>query len=91
MAKIVQGEQKWSAVIRCAHPVCGIGLNRVDGCFSLIRIELKDIQHSTDWEGDTTFWVDCPACGQKLYPEWQIGNGPLNVILSKENNARRTA
>lgn len=90
MARLVQGNTSWSAVIRCAHPVC-CGLNRVDGCFALIEITLSDIRHRTDFEGDTTFWVDCPACGQKLYPEWQICNGPLNTILSKEENLRRSS
>ncbi|NQV90792.1 hypothetical protein HQ487_05325 [Candidatus Uhrbacteria bacterium] len=89
MAKIVAGEKKWSVTIRCAHPVCGMGVNRVDGCFALIEIELEDIDHSTDWEGDTTFWVICPSCGQKLYPKWQIGDGPLNVILRTQENAER--
>ncbi|HBP00065.1 MAG: hypothetical protein UU48_C0003G0013 [Candidatus Uhrbacteria bacterium GW2011_GWF2_41_16] len=78
MATVIEGPQEWSTVIRCAHPVCGFGLHRVEGCFSLIRITLADIKHSTDYEGDTTFWVDCPCCGQRLYPEWQIGKGPLN-------------
>ena len=89
MATIVEGNRTWSAVIRCADPVCGMGLNRVDGCFSLIEITLGDIQHRTDSDGDTYFWVICPSCGQKLYPKWQIGDGPLNVILRRKRNNRR--
>ncbi len=87
MARIIEGNKEWSATIRCAHPVCG-ALNRVDGCFALIEIGLHDIKHITDYEGDTSFWVICPACGQKLYPEWQIGRGPLNVILSRSQNRK---
>ena len=83
MAKVIEGNKEWSATIRCAHPVCGGRLNRVDGCFALIEIGLEDIKHSTDYDGDTSFWVHCPSCGQQLYPEWQIGSGPLNVVLSK--------
>lgn len=84
MAKVVQGQSKWSAVIRCAHPVT-FGLYRVDGCFSLIEITLDDIQSHRDWEGDWTHWVDCPSCGQKLYVRWQIGDGPLRAIEARSS------
>jgi|GEM_PF-3551255 len=81
MATVVEGQPEWSAVIRCAHPTCGCGLNRVDGCFALIAITPRDIKHSRDFEGGITFWVDCPACGQHLYPAWQVGKGPLENSL----------
>jgi len=83
VAKVVEGSDKWSATIRCAHPVCGIGLHRVDGCFARIEITHDDIHARKDWEGDWSFWVICPACGQKLYPKWQIGSGPFETIKKK--------
>jgi len=86
MATIVHGNKEWSAVIRCAHPVCGGGLYRVDGCFALIEITLDDIKSSVDYEGDRSYWVVCPSCGQTLYPEWQIGNGPLENSLKHNEN-----
>ena len=88
MARILEGNKEWSAAIRCASAVCGGRLNRVDGCFALIEITLGDIKHSTDYEGDTSFWVVCPSCGQKLYPEWQIGKGPLEASLNLSRNRK---
>lgn len=88
MAKIVQGNKEWSAVIRCAQSVYNQA--RVDGCFAQIEIGLNDIQASCDCEGDWSFWVICPACGQKLYPEWQIGKGPLEVVKSRRNQRRES-
>lgn len=88
MAKIVSKERPWKAVIRCAHPVC-YGLYRVDGCFALFEIGLEDIDGSRDWEGDWTFWVTCPNCGQKLYPEWQIGDRPLEAVKERILNRKR--
>jgi hypothetical protein len=85
MAKIIEGAEKWSAVIRCAHPVYGGRLNRVDGCFSLIEITLEDIKHSRDFEGDISYWVECPSCSQKLYPEWQIGRAALENSLKNKH------
>ena len=89
MAKIVEGPSEWSAVIRCAHPVCS-GLYRVDGCFAQIEIGLDDIHAHCDGDGDWSFWVFCPSCGQKLYPEWQIGKGPLEVVKSRRNQRRQS-
>lgn len=90
MAQIVAGEKKWAAVIRCAHPVCGYGLNRVDGCFAMIQIGLDDIQASKDYEGDWSFWVKCPSCGQTLYPKWQIGDGPLMIVQKQIQEGKRS-
>ena len=83
MAKVVQGKESWSAVICCAHPTGFFGLHRVDGCFAEIEITLNDFHGSRDWEGDWSLWVNCPACGQKLYPEWQIGKGPLEIVKKR--------
>ncbi len=89
MAKIVEGKKEWSAVIRCAHPVSGFaGPHRVDGCFALIEITLDDIKGHRDCEGDWTFHVICPACGQKLYPEWQIGSGPLECVKDRTKSRK---
>jgi len=83
MARVVEGSEKWKAHIRCAHPVCGGRLYRVDGCFSVIEITLDDIQGRRDSDGDWSFWVMCPSCGQMLYPEWQIGSGPLEIVKKR--------
>ena len=88
MATIVEGQKEWSAIIRCAHPSFG-SPHRVDGCFALIQITLADIKHTRDYEGDISFWVECPSCGQRLYPEWQVGRPPLANSLTV--NARRTS
>ncbi len=88
MAKIVEGQSEWSAKIRCAQSVYGGG--RVDGCFAPIEIGLDDIESSRDYEGDWSFWVICPSCGQKLYPRWQIGDGPLEVVKSRCNQRRQS-
>jgi len=88
MAKVVNGNEAWSAVIRCAHPTGFHSLHRVDGCFAQIEITLADIHGSRDYEGDWSFWVDCPACGQRLYPEWQIGSGPLEVVKQRISGRR---
>jgi len=86
MSRIVEGKEKWSAVIRCAHPVMG-SPNRVDGCFALIEITLDDITVKDDGDGSRWFETQCPACGQILYPAWQIGNGPM--IVKQEIQKRR--
>lgn len=83
MATIVEGQNKWTARIRCAHPVTGARLNRVDGCFSLIEITIEDLEGFRDCEGDWTVWTVCPGCGQRLYPEWQIGNGPIEIAKAR--------
>lgn len=89
MAKVISAEHEgWSARIRCAHPVCGYGTYRVDGCFAVIEITLEDIKSSVDYEGDWTFWVKCPNCGQTLHPKWQIGDGPLQLVIERK---RRTS
>ncbi len=92
MARVLEGtikvNEKWKATIRCAHPSCGFGLYRVDGCFALIEIELDDIQYRRDYEGDETCWVVCPACGQTLYPEWQIGAGPIRIVCEPHRRNR---
>lgn len=83
MAKMLEGQSAWSAKIRCAHPVCVGGLYRVDGCFGIIEISLDDIHGQKDSEGDWRFWVECPACKQVLYPQWQIGRGPLDAVVKR--------
>lgn len=75
MAKVISGNHAWSAVIRCAESSYG---GKVDGCFSTIEISAEDIQKHTDWEGDTSYSVKCPACGQILYPYWQVGEEALS-------------
>ena len=85
MATIVAGSTEWSATIRCAHPTAGAGLYRVDGCFSLIKIDLQDIAIKDDGDGYSWMEVACPACGQRLLPEWQIGRGVMDAVR------RRTA
>ena len=83
MSRIVEGKEKWSAVIRCAHPCGGYGnLLRVDGCFALIEITLDDIEIKDDGDGSVWYETHCPACGQILYPAWQIGDGPM---IAKQN------
>lgn len=81
MAKVVSKKAKkdWSAQIRCAQPVCGIGLHRVDGCFEIIEITFADIKSYTD-EGDIIFYIKCPNCKQQLYPKWQLGPGQSQVV-----------
>lgn len=83
MAEIVEGPQEWSAVIRCAVPRC-YGTFRVDGCFAQIRITLDDLKVSRDWEGDVSCTTECPSCGTKIHPKWQIGDGPIDILLKRQ-------
>lgn len=89
MATIVEGLVTWKARIRCAHPSFGGRLNRVDGCFALIEITLDDLKGHRDSDGDWTVWTECPGCGQRLYPEWQIGSGPIEVAKERILNAKK--
>jgi len=85
MAKVINKEEGAGVyTIRCAHPAGFYGLHRVDGCFSVIEITLDDIRASCDWEGDWTCSVICPACGQTLYPRWQIGEDAIRRVINRE-------
>lgn len=46
MAKVVEDQPEWKAVIRCAQN----GYPGVDGCFSLIEITLGDLTVTVDYE-----------------------------------------
>lgn len=85
MAKVVDDDDKpWSARIRCAHPVFGRP-HRVDGCFCVIEITQQDLNVHYDGE-DYSCSVTCPKCGQQLYPEWQIGPGPIQIAIGRYNS-----
>ncbi len=82
MARVLSGKRGgWSAKIRCAHPVCGLGRYRVDGCFAVIKIIIDDVRAAYNSEdSDWTFWVNCPLCQQQLYIGWQIGESAAKML-----------
>lgn len=76
MARIVDesvaAPKEWKVIIRCAQPICGMGLHRVDGCFRLLEVSREDVFGHRDFEGDLSIWVNCPSCGTQLYFQWQL-------------------
>ncbi len=72
MARIIQGNPTWKAVIRCAQAGYIGKYNGVKGCFCVFEIEKEDLYKRVDYEGDVTIWCNCPSCGMVLYPMWQL-------------------
>ena len=88
MAKVLEGVKEWSAQVRCADAVCGVGLNKVEGCFALLEVKLSDFEVKSN-EEDSWYVVLCPACGHIIMPQWQIGLSPADVVRMQHNEKRK--
>jgi len=91
MAKIVgqvEPDKPWSATIRCAN-ASSARAPAVDGCFRKIEIEVEDITVSDDGDGHYFWSVKCPACGQLLYPEWQVPKVAMRMALDYQEKKKR--
>ena len=71
--KVIRSRDKkeWSARIRCAQSG-GYLSNKVNGCFTELEINKKDIKKTTDSEGDSCLYVMCPVCNMAIYFENQL-------------------
>ncbi|OGZ07839.1 MAG: hypothetical protein A3D65_04255 [Candidatus Lloydbacteria bacterium RIFCSPHIGHO2_02_FULL_50_13] len=36
-------------------------------CHSKLEAEVGDVKGFVDWEGDSSYWVECAVCGSKKY------------------------
>jgi hypothetical protein len=88
MAKVLEGQEVWSAKVRCAE-AAGYSIRRVDGCFALLEVGLDDIVVGRDSENDPYLYMHCPSCGQRLHVGWQLGEGAIARVLERQPRKRR--
>lgn len=36
-------------------------------CHSKLEAEVEDVKGHVDWEGDSSYWLECAVCGNKKY------------------------
>lgn len=44
----------------------GLG-KKIGGCGAVLHVKPGDIETSTDYEGDKSYWFTCPECSAKTY------------------------